>query len=218
MVALACTTPAEPEPEAPTREQAEAALEALDAQGPAVVTAPPPKGDATAELVPVEIVWEGIGPLYKGFFSDRDALTQLSRDLAPWLTDTVQLKVSYNSQDFVGGIRVLVPPGALVQLPRQTDGAVLLQDLAPITQALATYRDDLGGRYDVRIQSFHIGLDFYRGPVLCRIGVAGTPPPDGTLVSPCVEINGEEVCGTPGPSGVTFGADAQAKLDTCLGS
>ncbi|MCB9760939.1 MAG: hypothetical protein H6739_13960 [Alphaproteobacteria bacterium] len=147
-------------------------------------------------IVPIEIIWDGIGPLYKNFFSNQAALTELSYGLEPHLNGPVQLKIRYDSQEFVGGIRVQVPPDGLKAPLRMDDGAVDLAALAPITTAMATYRDAIAGNYDVRVQSFHIGLDFFRGPVYCGVGIGGGHPPDGTVVSPCLSVNGNEVCGT----------------------
>jgi hypothetical protein len=180
------------------------------------VPAPPEAPASGDELVPIEITWDGISHLYKSFFQNQEALTALSEDLAPWLDGPVQLFIRYDSEEFIGHILIRVPPDALRAPPRKTDELLRVSDLAPITTALATYRNSLSGQYDVRLSSFVIGVDFYRGPVHCRIGPAGEPPPDGTRVSPCPVVNGAETCGTPTSEGVRFAADALDKLASCL--
>lgn len=180
---------------------------------PGAPAALPPSG---GELVPVEITWEGVGVLYKGFFSDQKALTRLSESLAGRVTGTAQLKVRYDSKEFVGALNLVVPPKALTAAPTFQDGVVDLQVLAPLTAGLARYRDDISGNYDVRVQSFVVGLDFYRGPVHCRLGVTGGFPPDGGTLSPCVHINGDQVCGQPTAAGVQFSGDALTRLQRCL--
>lgn len=182
-------------------------------QAPAEPAPPPPPVEG-AELVPVEIVWEGIGALYKSYFSDQKAITALSVALAPYFSETVQLTISFDSEKHLGRIRILVPPGALRTPPKASPAD--LQALSPLLVALAVYRDDLSSRYDIRIQSFHIGLDFFRGPVHCRVSAAGEPPPDGRLVDPCVLVNGQKQCGTPGPQGVAFVGETAAQVERCL--
>ena len=210
---LAC--PGEPDAESvtqpPTRQEALAALEVQPA--PAPIEAP----EAPEELVPVEITWDGIGPLHKGYFQDREAMTQLSGDLAPWLSETVQLHIRYDSEEFIGDIVIRIPPGELRTLPAVEGGRVELAPLAPLTTALGTYRDALAARFDLRIASFRIGLETYRGPTHCRFGAAGTHPPDGTVVSPCVLINGIEHCGLPEAGGVRFDTTPADQLEVCLG-
>lgn len=165
----------------------------------------------------MEITWDGIGPLHKGYFQEREALTRLSQDLSPWLTETVQLHVRYDSEEFIGHILIQVPPDQLRSPPSVVEGLFQLSALAPLTTALGTYRDDLAARFDFRIANFEIGLDFYRGPVHCRIGAAGAPPPDGTVVSPCIDINSEEQCGRPSEmGGVRFDGKPADQLGACL--
>ena len=183
-------------------------------QAPTVTSTAPASAEG-AELVPIEIVWEGIGALYKSYFSEQEGVTALSVALAPYIQGTVQLKVYFNQEEHLGKIRVQLPPGSLINLVPASP-AVQLQQLAPITTALAAYRDHVASRFDLRVQSFHIGLDFFRGPVHCGIQVGGDRPPDGRLVSPCVLVNGQEECGQPTAAGVVFQAEPAAKIARCL--
>ncbi len=157
-----------------------------------------------------------MGPLYKSFFSDRESMTALSESLAPWFTDTVQVHVRWDQEEFLGTISVRVPPKALRRPVAVAEGLVDLQQLAPLTAALAAYRDSVSAKYDVRVQSFRIYVDFFRKSTHCRVGPEGQPPPDGTRVSPCVEINSQETCGLAETSGVRFDAEAAARLETCF--
>ncbi len=127
-----------------TRQEAE---QALTISPP---TPPPEPPTPNAELVAIEITWDGVGALYKAFFQDQKRITQLSKDLAPWLEEPVQLFIHYDSEDFLGQIVVRVPPDGLRIQPRfdpssgsLPEGQVMLSDLAPITTALATYRSGL---------------------------------------------------------------------------
>lgn len=198
-------------PAGPSHEDAEAAATALlhEAELP-----PPARAVEGAELAPIEIVWEGIGALHKSYFSEQEGVTALSVALAPYLQGTVQLKVFFDQENHLGKIRILIPPGALRSVPQGQPAD--LQALAPLTVALARYRDHVGNSFDLRVLSFHIGLDFFRGPVHCGLEVAGDPPPDGRIISPCVLINGVEQCGTPGPQGTRFEGAAAEQVERCL--
>lgn len=211
---MGCSDPPPPKPLGPSAEEAIAAAEALLQEQPAVVASLAPKSADGAELVPIEIIWEGIGALHKSYFSEQEGVTALSVALAPYIQGTVQLKIFFNQEEHLGKIRIQLPPGSLINLVPGSPAQ--LQQLAPITAALAVYRDHVANRFDLRVQSFHIGLDFFRGPVHCGFVAGGDPPPDGRLISPCVLVNGQEQCGLPTAAGVVFQADAGKKIERCL--
>jgi len=94
-------------------------------------------------------------------------------------------------------------------------GRVDLQGLNRLTKALARYRQHIGGRYDVRVLSFDIHLAFKRGMDVCRLSLEGTPP-DGSLLSPCVMVNKEEVCGTPVDDWIQFDESQLEQLQKCF--
>ena len=173
-----------------------------------------PKSSEGDKLVPIGIAWDGIGALHKSYFSEQEGVTALSVALAPYIQGSVQLKISFDQEERLGKIRIQLPPGSLISVVATSPAQ--LQQLAPITTALAVYRDHVANRFDLRVQGFHIGLDFFRGPVHCSIFPGGERPPDGRLVSPCVTINGEEQCGQPTPQGVVFQGDAEEKIARCL--
>ncbi len=178
------------EPPAPSREEALALLpEPVDE---AVDDTP-----VSGEPVELEITWDGIGRLYKSFFQDREAVTELAVRLGPHVVAPAQLIVRYDSEDFLGDIRLRVPPNGLKAPPSELDGVVELSELVPVLRALAVYRDTVASRFDIRVQSFRIGIEGFRGPRHCLAVPAGQPPPDGRTVSPCVVVNGRDVCGRP---------------------
>ena len=161
-------------------------------------------------------MWEGISGLYKGFFSDRDAVTELAEGLGPWLESPVDVTIRYNAEDSVGDILVKLRPGQLRQ-PVSVDGDTIdLQGLAPVTVALAAYRSSIASRFDFRVESFRVSLESYRGARVCQLTLAGAPPPDGRLISPCVQINGQGICGQPTQEGVVFPSQSAADLAVCL--
>lgn len=233
LAALSCEPPpAEPDPPAvdpdEARRQAEALyLSADDEAAPAA--APPPVADvpsgevasgggATIDADPVQVVlvWDGISHLHQSFFADPEIVTSLSAGLTGEVHGPANVYVRYDSKKFTGSVRLQLRPDTLVRKPRRSGDSILLQDLAPITVALARYRSDVASRKDYRIESFKIGVESFRGPRACVFEVAGRPPPDGRLVSPCVEINGKQRCGTPGPEGVRFDSESAADIAMCL--
>ena len=168
------------------------------------------------EPIQIELIWNGIGPLYKGFFTEQVPLTELSKRLAPHVAPPAQLHISWDQDAMLGGIRLEVPPGGFRTEPTVTEGVLSVSQLTPITVALAAYRDAIAGRFDIRIQSFVVGLDRTRGPAQCRIGITGTPPPDGANLDPCLLLNGRSVCGTEGPAGLRFTGDALKIVRRCF--
>lgn len=181
-----------------------------------VVAAPTPVDPATAGSPPeVVLVWHNVGHLYQSFFAHTELVTPLSQALAGRVRGPVNVHVRWDDKAFVGTIRLRVLPNTLISPALGTGDVVPLHELAPLTEALSTYRSAAGSRFDVRLASFKVAIESFSGARHCVIPVAGRPP-DGTLVSPCVEINGEERCGTPGPTGVSFAPDVAADLRACL--
>lgn len=195
-------------------ERAQAERAAL-AQQPSGVQAGGAQVEA-AEPVQVVLVWEGIGPLHKGFFSDAQATTGLSVGLAGTVRAPANVYVRYDSASFAGSVRLQLRPDTLRLPVRHQGDVVALGDLAPITRALAAYRSDVAGRYDVRVESFAVGIESFRGADGCVFGIAGAPPPDGSVVSPCVVVGGQQRCGQPEADGVRFPPEVARSIRSCL--
>ena len=175
-----------------------------------------PGGAEVAELAQVVLIWEGIGNLYKNFFSDQESVTALAEGLGPHLQDPVDVTIRYNNEDSVGDILIKLRPDQLTR-PVSVQGETIgLQDLAPITAALASYRSSIASRFDFRVEAFRVSLEAYRGARVCQFTIAGKPPPDGRLISPCVTVNGQEQCGQPSAEGVTFSAAVAKDIRACL--
>ncbi len=164
----------------------------------------------------VLLVWDNISDLYQSFFSKSEFVDRLSDGLAGYANGPVNLHIQWDQSAFVGTIRLRILPDTLVN-PQLGEGSkVPLQALAPLTTALATYRAEIASRFDIRVASFSVALESLSGARHCVFPVVGTPPPDGRLVSPCVELNGQEHCGTPEADGVVFARDVAEDLRACL--
>ncbi|MDG1481620.1 MAG: hypothetical protein P8R54_18645 [Myxococcota bacterium] len=221
MIALllaACT----PEPTvAEERAAAEAVAEALvtpDVGKRGAEVEAPVAGPESVPIEPVEVVlvWEGIGALHKGFFTDMELYSELTSDLTGHIASPVDLYIRYDSADMIGDIRLRLAPGALARVPSTAGDRIDLQALAPLTTALASYRSSVAARFDFRVESFRVGVESYRGHRICSFSLAGEPPPDGRLLSPCVEINGQQECGVASPDGVVYSPEASAHIRACL--
>ncbi len=197
-------------PPAVDREQAEArAAEVAGSTG-----AKPAAGEASP--VEVVLVWQGIGQLHRGYFSDPDAVAALGRGLGGLVEGPANVYVRYSESERAGQIRLQLRPGTR-RVPVAHDGEVIrLQDLAPVTRALAAYRKDIASRFDLRVASFDIGIESFRGAHTCVFTEAGPPVPAGEVVSPCVVVDGERVCGEAGEAGVRFPAATARTIRDCL--
>ncbi len=228
LVSCSDSPPAQPvEPDAATAEAAAEAL--LEAQAPPSADEPTadaapatgggdvtPGEPALVDPVQPELQWSGVGNLHKSFFADTAVIQQLSADLTGEVRSPAPIAVRYDSQAFTGQIHLLLDPGALPRPVGAQGDVIRLQDLAPLTTALARYRSAVAARFDLRVESFSVAIESVRSGRACTFRVAGPPPPDGRLVSPCVHINGADRCGEPTPEGVRFAADAAADVRACL--
>ena len=179
--------------------------------GPAPVTAP-----ASGEPVPVVLVWDGIAPLHKGFFSEPAFVEQLGRDLAGFVQPPVNVYVSFDSNRHIGRILVRLLPNTGLGLQSTVGDKVNITAISPVLQGLARYRSSVARRFDTRVNAFHVGIESFRGSRYCRFGAAGTPPPDGTVVDRCVLLNGVEHCGEGPGDRLLFADDQRDQIEACL--
>ena len=197
-----CPAADPPQVDEAVRAEAEAA-----AKPAAVESLPELRDDGLA--IGVEIVFVGVGHLHQTFFGDEQLRQRLGAELDGLVTDPARIRVGFDSEEHLGTITLELPPeGLRVQVERQGD-ALRLDQLAPLTVALANYRDALGARFDIELFSA-------RGVTGCTLGITGGNPPDGRTVSPCVLINGQESCGRPTAEGTVFAPEIAAALAECL--
>ncbi len=164
----------------------------------------------------LELAWSGIGANAQGYFADSDALESLAEELRPRLAQAVVLRVHYDSATFVGNIRLQLAPGDLVQPLATGEGWVAPGGLVPLTRALADYRDEVGGRFDIRLLSFGIGIDLL-GVQPCGVEVGGELPPDGSELATCLHLGGEQLCGQAQGQRLVFSAADWVKVGPCFG-
>ncbi|MEE2750088.1 MAG: hypothetical protein VX519_01555 [Myxococcota bacterium] len=164
--------------------------------------------------VEVELAWSGVGGLHQSYFSDAQALTGLKKALGDALSGgAVLVEVAWDNDKHRGTIRADLEPSSVRGGFTLEAGGVALGRLVPVTQALARYRDEVAGRYDIRVLSFH--LEALIGGQ-CQVRAVGEHPPDGNEISPCVWVGAQEFCGSPVEGGVRFETD-NAVLRRCFG-
>jgi len=168
------------------------------------------------DVPPLVLVWTGIAELHKSFFRTSELVTRLAVELQAQVVPPASVHIRFDNGWHKGWLQLQLRPGTLRRPIGGEATLIPLQELAPITTALATYRSSVAGRYDMRVESFHVGIESDRGPVRCVFGVGGLPPPDGRTVSSCVEINSQEHCGTEEPGGVRFSPEIAEKIRACL--
>lgn len=148
----------------------------------------------TAVLPPVKLYLDfvGISAMHKTFFTDSRVTGKVQERLQGHVSGSVGVRIDFIRNK--GRIRIQVDPEYLVA-NLGTPDAIHLESLAPLTEAAAFYRDWVAGNFDLRIQNFDIGLDITPKNSVCKITVAGDPPPDGKEFSPCIEVDGTAYCG-----------------------
>ena len=140
------------------------------------------------------LAFQGVSPLYQGYFSTEAWVSELGKGLGACFDGTVEVVVSYDMETRIGRILVQTGLAELKCAPEIGPQGIDLSPMAPVGQALARYRDAISAARDVRVSSFRSGLRLVQGSELCDLYIGGQFPPDGTTFSPCVGIRGKEVC------------------------
>ncbi len=151
-------------------------------------------GDATTEAVSIELQFVGVGGLHQRWFSDRAIVTDLAQSLATCMTGRAVIELSYDEEERIGRIKLLLSGDQVVCKPVKTGASVDASALVPLNTALTGYRDAVAGRFDFRVASFRIEHEVVSGTKGCALHVGGQHPPDGTTFAPCVTLGGEEAC------------------------
>ncbi len=181
-------------------------------------SAPPVTPGAEAAPAPdVKLSWDQISTLHRSFFSDPVLKRALATALAPSVRGVPEVEIGYDAVTVRGRIELKVPPGGLALTVGQSGDRIQLQDLRPITVALDAYRLAMGSRYDLRLLNFRVRIEVRGGGRTCGFGPAGDPPPDGTVISPCVTVGGQPECGQASREGVQFAPAVASAVRACLG-
>lgn len=173
------------------------------------------------EAVAVELQFQGVGGLFRGFFTEPELVAQLGVELGPCIEGGLAVVViTWSEETRIGTITVSAEPEMIRCKPGGGSG-LDMTPLEPIGRALANYRDAVSGRFDVRIASFRTGLKLISGMNHCAFWSGGQYPPDGSQWKRCADFAGNETC-MPGDrhDGVTtlrFGGEQGATARACFG-
>ena len=181
-----------------------------------VETVAPAVDAATGEAERVVLVWDVISNLHRSFFLDAAALEQLGRDMAVHVKPPANIHISFDMDRHIGRIQIKLLPDTAIGLATGEGEVVNLASISPLLQGMARYRSSVAARYDTRVEAFRIAIDSYRGLTHCRFSASGPLPPDGTVVSGCVDLNGVPTCGQPVDGGLLFSAADATKIRDCL--
>lgn len=151
-------------------------------------------GDGPREPVPVDLVFQRISKIHRGFFVQKQARKRLEKSLGNCFDDQVQVEVRYDNEALKGAIVLVMVPGAGRCDAVLDDTSVELQPWASIGKALADYRDYVAGTSDYRIMNFAVGIRLEHRDVDCEWWIGGQHPPDGSLWEPCVRMKNAKVC------------------------
>jgi len=170
--------------------------------------------------VAVALAFQGVGNLHKGYFRTDTLVEGLSKGLGGCVADPAEVLVQWDSEENLGTILLHTVGTQLACRPQPTADGFDATPLVPIGRTLGAYRDGVANQFDLRVASFRTGVRVLRGTQVCDVWFAGQFPPDGSTVSPCVHLQGHEVCG-PGKArdGVTtlkLPADAAKQLRACF--
>lgn len=198
VVLLGCGGEATPPPPAPPEPTVERQAPVVAAPGPTADGEAPPSGPAA---VPVELQFVGVGGLHKGWFGDLDIVTELSRELGSCMTGRAVVQLSYDENERIGRIRLILDGKQVTCSPTLAANTVDLTTLEPLGRALAKYRDTVAGRFDFRVASFRIQLELLDGTHGCVLQLGGQFPPDGSSWGNCVDLGGEKTCAGPEDEG-----------------
>ncbi len=108
-----------------------------------------------------------------------------------------EVVVKYDDDTRIGTIVLHTLGDQLLCKPVPTAKGYDLTPLIPVTRTLAGYRDGVSNGFDLRIGSFRTGVRVIKVSQVCEVWSAGQFPPDGTTFSPCIGLQGHEVCTAP---------------------
>lgn len=201
----AAEPPVAPEPDAPAPPSA---VEVVHVPPPA----PPSSGNPE-----LQIQFEGVGPLYQGFFRSAEPGERLARAASSCVGDAVYLYVSFSEEEHLGRLTLRVEPDVASCRPLPTDTGWDFSPTVPLSTALAAYRDELAAAYDMRLASFEVRVAYRTDRSLCTVEARGSHPPDGTTFGACVQQDLERRCAQTGGAVALDFAERDARaLRSCF--
>lgn len=148
------------------------------------------------DAVQLEMQFQGVSNLFRGFFLDQEVVSALAVELGACFSEQTVVLVAFDQEKHLGTITVQAEPHMLQCMAKRSGTGVDLSNLRPIGRALGNYRDGVSGKYDLRLASFHTGITLIKGMNHCQFWLGGQYPPDGSAWSRCPSISGNKTCTT----------------------
>ena len=170
--------------------------------------------------MPLVVAYDGVGHLHQGFFNTEKLVTAVAKGLGGCVSGTAEVVVKYDDETRIGSIVLHTVGDQLRCAPVRQGESYDLKPLIPVARTLASYRDGVSNGFDLRIGSFRTGIRVLHGSQVCEVWTGGQFPPDGSTFSPCVHLQGHEVClGEDRHAGITSlhvkDAKVQQQLERC---
>ncbi len=147
------------------------------------------------EAVPLTLQFRGVGPQYQNYFSTPEFVAELATALGPCQAEEAIVLITYDSENWIGTITLETAPRTFACAATLGQGGLDMTPMQPVGMALASYRDQVSGTFDIRIASFRVGVTLLRNTNLCTFWIGGQYPPDGTTWKRCPSFAGNEHCG-----------------------
>ncbi len=137
----------------------------------------------------------GVGQGYQVAFSERERLAALAQDIAPCVSGSPRLSVTYDGPTRMGRIALVVHASELrCHGAIAPDGSVDLRPLTKLTAPLATWRNRTAAVTDMRLYAFRTALHITDAWGHATLWLDGQDPIDGTAYARCVGLDGFDRC------------------------
>jgi hypothetical protein len=158
----------------------------------------------------------GIRDVYQAWLIDPEYVDPLEEVLEPWLNGDVVVTIAPIEDTNKPLIFLEFDRPALTQLPGIDGNLLRIQELAPLSAALGSYRQSLGTVWPGFLPA-RIKLKISFPPYSCTFEDNRLASTRGDVLHACVEMNGREHCGTPDGGGARFNPEAMRGLEVCVG-
>lgn len=150
--------------------------------------------DAAEQGVSIDIAYTSIGKLHRGYFENPELTSALSVAAKSCVDDTLGMVITYDEVERTGRVVVSMLHDRLKCRAKPTADGLDVSGLTPLSTALATYRNAVASKKDIRIYGFRTGIHVRDEAGTATLWVEGQDPIDGSTFSPCAEVDGLESC------------------------
>jgi len=157
-----------------------------------------------------------IRDVYQAWLIGSEYVDPLEEALGTWLSGEVIVTIAPIEDTNKPLIFLEVERPALVQLAGVDGSLLAIQDLAPLSAALGSYRQSVGTVWPGFLPS-RIKLKISFPPYSCTFEDNRLASTQGDVLHACVEMNGQQHCGSPEGNGARFNTESMRGLEVCVG-